>query len=107
MAQKRQMWYLDMALDPSGPARVIPNMPIAFPEVNFTYNPNFSHLGVPHGLEEGPVALGPGPGPLCHGEVLVRVQAHLDHGDKVQGPLGHGVKVLREQRQVQVHHPEI
>ena len=53
--------------------------------------PNFSLLGLPHGLKQRPVALGPGPGPLLHGEVLV--QAHLDHGDHVRGPLGHGDNV--------------
>ena len=56
-----------------------------------TYTPNFSLLGLPHGLKQGPVALVPGPGPLLHGEVLV--QAHLDHGDHVRGPLGHGDNV--------------
>ena len=67
MAQKRKMWYLDLALAPSGLARVIPTLPITFPKVNFTYIPNSSQLGVPHGLEDGPVELGPGPVPLCHG----------------------------------------
>ena len=55
---------------------------------NFTYMPNFSLLGLPLGLKQGPVALVPGP--LLHGEVLV--QAHLDHGDNVQGPLGRGIQ---------------
>ena len=85
------MWYLDVALATSGPARVTPIMPIAFPMANFTYMPNFSLLGLPLGLKQGPVALVPGPGPLLHGEVLV--QAHLDHGDNVQGPLGRGIQV--------------
>ena len=35
MAQKRNLWYLDVALSTSRPARVIPTMPIAFPKVNF------------------------------------------------------------------------
>ena len=71
--------------------KVIPTLPIAFPMANFTYMPNFSLLGLPLGLKQGPVALVPGPGPLLHGEVLV--QAHLDHGDNVQGPLGRGIQV--------------
>ena len=90
MAQKRKMWYLDLALAPSGLARVIPTLPITFPKVNFTYNPNFSHLGVPHGLEEGPVALGPGP--LCQGGFWFGFRLTLTMGTMFRGPLAMGFR---------------
>ena len=91
MALKRDLWYYGLALATSSLVRVTPTLAIAIPIVNITYIPNFSLLKLPHGLKQGPVALGPGPGPLLHGEVLV--QAHLDHGDHVRGPLGHGDNV--------------
>ena len=87
MALKRDLWYYGLALATSSLVRVTPTLAIAIPIVNITYIPNFSLLKLPHGLKQGPVALGPGPGPLLHGEVLV--QAELNH----QGPLGHGIQV--------------
>ena len=92
MAQQRDMWYLVLFLATSCTV----NLTITFVMVGMAktnYMPNFSLLGLPHGLKQRPVALGPGPGPLLHGEVLV--QAHLDHGDhvRVRGPLGHGDNV--------------
>ena len=39
MAQKRDLWHMDVTLTTSSPARVIPTMPIAFPMANFTYIP--------------------------------------------------------------------
>ena len=95
MAQQRDMWYLVLFLATSCTV----NLTIAFATVGMAktnYMPDFSLLGLPHGLKQGPVALGPGPGPLPHGEA--RAQAHLGHGDNVQGPLGHGVGVFRRGR---------
>ena len=86
MTQQRDMWYLVLFLATSCTV----NLTITFVMVGMAktnYMPNFSLLGLPHGLKQRPVALGPGPGPLLHGEVLV--QADLDH----QGPLGHGIQV--------------
>ena len=70
--------------------KVTANLTISFVTVGMaktTYTPNFCLLGLPDGLKQGPVTLGPGPGPLLHGE------AHLDHGDTLKGPLGHGIQV--------------
>ena len=84
------MWYLVLSLTTSSTVKLtITFVVVGMAKTN--YMPNFSLLGLPHGLKQRPVALGPGPGPLLHGEVLV--QAHLDHGDHVRGPLGHGDNV--------------
>ena len=63
------MWYLGLSLTTSSMVKVIPTFPIAFPMAKTTYTPNFSLLGLPHGLKQGPVALGPGPGHVIHWEV--------------------------------------
>ena len=85
------MWHLDVALAPSGPAEVMPTMPIAFPMANFTYMPNFSLLGLPLGLKQGPVALGPGPGPLLHGGFWFRLT--LTMGTRFRLPLAMGFRL--------------
>ena len=85
---------MDMALTTSCMVKVTATLTVGMVMAKTTYTPNFSHLGLPHGLEQGPVALGLGPGLLRHWEVLVLYQAHLDDGDNVQGPLVHAAAVV-------------
>ena len=69
-------------MDPSGPARVIPTLPIAFVMANFTYMPNFGLLEPSNGPEVTNVVLGHGPGPLRPGE------GHPQHAHRLpQGQL--------------------
>ena len=67
MAQKRDLWHMDVALATFYMGRFTPTLPIGLVMANIPYMPNFSLLGLLHGSEEGPVAHGCGPDHLLHG----------------------------------------